>query len=569
MNKRKLFANTAQSAVIVLLVFLLLAFSFLYIYTENYASRAAYPDFPEEHMHLLSKDASLTMKSSKSGFIYPSFVLITDPEGVNYGGFPQKVQSEMASSAVKNPVWAEFERVLPLLSDCKLEKKSFSDSSLAFEYADGIFAGSNKLYCEFAKPLPLAAIAVFFENTYNDSILYKESFFAKFMILTSAGEADGNGGVCLYIVDEKGNVITAVPQTALMFNSSLLSDPEALGLAKVQPTIVDAARKNGLLGYVPVFERTIVRSPIYKEAFSDYFGIQTDSAIVSGILSAFGMNPNNTNRFTDADGTVGFVETSGQLEVTLDGVISFEADADDGISLSKLIGYVPEGVKENGYSFEEKVAAACAVLEALDTKMLGGDAEPVLENAAYESESGLTWFGFSYHMDGIDIENGREYDAVLAFGDTSLVKATVYAEIYSDTGDKYTDIPQKAALAAAVEKWNKQWESGDKRQVICGVSSRYVCSNSDKDTVSENAVFVPAWVAEYAEASENHELVTEENNSYDDNTVQSGASVNNTPESELPPDNVTDNNKDNTGNEQNESAQPPVISNEDTKGAVE
>ncbi len=464
-----------QTAVIAVLVVSLISLCGMYVYTENDSDAASLPAFPDGHMHLLSKDASLIMKSGNSGFVSPSFVFLTGDNGTSYGSF--------GSSASGKAVWTEFERVLTLLSDCDIEKKSFSDKSEAFGYIDGLYFSPDKYYCEFANPLPLAAIAVFFENTYNDSIIYKESFFAKSMIMTG----DANEEVYLYIISEDGEVIAAKPKTALKFNYDPIENPTDAGLEKVSAQISESARENGITGFVPVFAGVKNVSPVYRENFSDKFDISAESENVSDIVSSFGMNSNNTNRYTSHNGTVGYVENSGELKISPDGVITFESDRNGGVAMSKILGYLPEDIEKNTYGFSDTVGAVCSVLEALGTTVLGGEAELVLEYVGYDSGAELTSFGFRYYLGGVEIRTAREngadsdetYDAYFSFSDTALVGAKVTGAVFASTNGSYSDIPQTAALAAA---------KSDGKPLV-RLYAEYVSRDGTE--------YLPEWTAEY------------------------------------------------------------------------
>lgn len=199
--------------------------------------------------------------------------------------------------------------------------------------------------------------------------------------------------------------------------------------------ISESARENGITGFVPVFAGVKNVSPVYRENFSDKFDISAESENVSDIVSSFGMNSNNTNRYTSHNGTVGYVENSGELKISPDGVITFESDRNGGVAMSKILGYLPEDIEKNTYGFSDTVGAVCSVLEALGTTVLGGEAELVLEYVGYDSGAELTSFGFRYYLGGVEIRTAREngadsdetYDAYFSFSDTALVGAKLRA----------------------------------------------------------------------------------------------------------------------------------------------
>ncbi len=68
-------------------------------------------------------------------------------------------------------------------------------------------------------------------------------------------------------------------------------------------------------------------NPVMKSA-----DVYNDKA-VSGILSAFSINPKTVNRYTEADGSLVFVENNGILKISLNGMLTYTATG-NGISIS-------------------------------------------------------------------------------------------------------------------------------------------------------------------------------------------------------------------------------------------
>lgn len=64
----------------------------------------------------------------------------------------------------------------------------------------------------------------------------------------------------------------------------------------------------------------ICSNPIYK---SDG---ELNNKVIEGILSSFSINPNTVFRYTEADGSLVFVENNGILRISADGVLSFKAN---------------------------------------------------------------------------------------------------------------------------------------------------------------------------------------------------------------------------------------------------
>lgn len=420
----KAVVNTLQNILIFMLVASLLMLFGVYVYTENSGASANLPPFPENHMHLISKEAQWATKSGSSAYVSPSFTAFTT-DGMTYGGYFEK-----------GVIWTEFERILSLLSSSDVKKEEFANKAEAFEYIDELFSSENMMYCEFAKPLSLMSVAVFFENTYNDSLIYKESFFVKYMLMLSGSHEEA----WLALISENGEVVTVKPQTAFKIGENFAELIPDKSISGVEFVLVDEARNDGHVGYVPVFT-TLKNLPVIEEkGFSSLYDIRPDSPAVATIVSAFGMNPNNTNRYFSPMGT-GFVESAGQLNISTDGHIRFSCDVDGGVHISKLIGH-------NAISFSDTVSAVCSILDSFDKGILGNDARLVLERVLYDGDNDRVSFELAYYVGGIRIDSDRDADAVLVFSDTALVEASVYAGAYYVTEESYGDYLQKAALLA-------------------------------------------------------------------------------------------------------------------------
>ena len=77
----------------------------------------------------------------------------------------------------------------------------------------------------------------------------------------------------------------------------------------------------------PVESNTVIsENPIIRSN-------EANTPVIERILSAFSINPNTVRRYTEADGTLVFVENNGVLRISQDGVLNFTAN-DTGIELS-------------------------------------------------------------------------------------------------------------------------------------------------------------------------------------------------------------------------------------------
>lgn len=86
-------------------------------------------------------------------------------------------------------------------------------------------------------------------------------------------------------------------------------------------------------------------------------GDSVNSKTISGILTAFSINPNTVRRYTEADGSLVFVENNGILKISPDGILTFKA-TNTGIKLSGLNSFDTYSNVSGIASFIDKVNAA-------------------------------------------------------------------------------------------------------------------------------------------------------------------------------------------------------------------
>ncbi len=143
----------------------------------------------------------------------------------------------------------------------------------------------------------------------------------------------------------------------------------------------------------------------------------TNQKVISGILTAFSINPNTMRRYTEADGSLVFVENNGILKISPDGILTFTA-SDNGIRLS-------ESSSDNTYSNVSKIA------EFIDTvNAAAGAGIDMLLTSSLTSDAVQT-FTFDYTAGGMPIK----------FDNASAVSATLengYLTKYSQILRKYT-----------------------------------------------------------------------------------------------------------------------------------
>lgn len=174
-------------------------------------------------------------------------------------------------------------------------------------------------------------------------------------------------------------------------------------------------------------QKTIVAPmiPIYSDAVSAEVifaenPVMKDGEInlrtVNQILSAFSVNPNSMWRYTEADGTLVFVENTGILKISTNGILTFTA-SDTGIKLSS----------GNSFDTYDNVSAIGEFIDTVNAS--------INQNAEMSITSPLTddnahSFTFDYNVGGIPVK----------YSGTSAVKVTAqngYITEYSQILRRY------------------------------------------------------------------------------------------------------------------------------------
>ncbi len=172
--------------------------------------------------------------------------------------------------------------------------------------------------------------------------------------------------------------------------------------------------------YFDTVEAEIVTSenPLFKDG-------EIDQKTVNSLLSAFSVNPNSTWRYTEADGTVVFVENTGVLKISPNGILNFTA-TDTGLSL-------PSQGSANSYETASEIADFIdAVNSATGQNSQMSLTSPLTGNT-------LEQFAFDYNVNGIPVK----YDSRNA---VSVTVKNGYITEYSQVLRRYNSYGYKSPL---------------------------------------------------------------------------------------------------------------------------
>ncbi|MBO5060957.1 MAG: hypothetical protein J6C82_08595 [Clostridia bacterium] len=118
-------------------------------------------------------------------------------------------------------------------------------------------------------------------------------------------------------------------------------------------------QKTFLSPMIPIYS-----APVAAEVMISQNPIMRDEEInqktIGGILTAFSINPNTVRRYTEADGSLVFVENNGILKISPQGVLSFTA-SDTGIKLSGVVSQSTHSNISAIAEFIDKVNAATGI----------------------------------------------------------------------------------------------------------------------------------------------------------------------------------------------------------------
>lgn len=149
------------------------------------------------------------------------------------------------------------------------------------------------------------------------------------------------------------------------------------------------SQKTILAPMIPIYSDAVSANLVYSEN-----PVMKDNEIsqktVNQILSAFSVNPNSMWRYTEADGTLVFVENTGVLKISTDGVLTFTA-SDAGINLSS-------GSSSDTYDNVSGVA------EFIDTVNLAINQNTEMSIASPLTEDNAQTFAFDYNVSGIPVK---------------------------------------------------------------------------------------------------------------------------------------------------------------------
>ena len=184
-------------------------------------------------------------------------------------------------------------------------------------------------------------------------------------------------------------------------------------------------------------EKTILSPmiPIYSDSLSANILVasnpitkdgEPNQKTINAILTAFSVNPNSTWRYTEADGTLVFVENNGVLKITPDGILTFTA-SDTGILLT-------QNPFADNFEIVTKVASFIDnINSALDYNIQMSPSSPI-------TADNVRTFTFDYNISGIPVKYKNQNAVTVTVSGGYITEYSQILRVYDATG--YTgDIP--------------------------------------------------------------------------------------------------------------------------------
>ncbi len=149
------------------------------------------------------------------------------------------------------------------------------------------------------------------------------------------------------------------------------------------------SQKTILAPMIPIYSDSVSAELVYSEnpVIKDD---EINQRAVNQILSAFSINPNSMWRYTEADGTLVFVENTGILKISTDGILTFTA-SDAGIKLSS-------NSASNTYDNLSQIA------EFIDTVNLSINQNAEMSITSPLTDDNAQSFTFDYNVGGIPVK---------------------------------------------------------------------------------------------------------------------------------------------------------------------
>lgn len=243
---------------------------------------------------------------------------------------------------------------------------------------------------------------------------------------------DENGNIEAAAVSSKDEVNILTPLEQVPFNSSEL---EAYNDSEEFTSF--SYRQN--THSIPLFDKSVnVNLYSVSPSFDLEYYKKLDNKN-NRLLDIFSINNSLVTSFMTRDDTVlNFVDSSNELNMNQDGLITYKS-YEDGIYLSEFLGYYPEF--EDGFTFSDKIASVKNLISLLGNDVIGQSAILGITGLDYEFTENILSVKLKYFCNGIAVTE-KDADAVINIKDNYLTSASIYALKCDKAQEVKTLIPQ-------------------------------------------------------------------------------------------------------------------------------
>lgn len=155
------------------------------------------------------------------------------------------------------------------------------------------------------------------------------------------------------------------------------------------------------------------------------------------ILGTFGINSYMANAYTEADGTLVYVDGGGILRIDPYGTVSYRNAGGDGMAVAAPSGEMDMYAAVSGALKLVKASAGARC----------GDAELILTDAVYNSAVDTYTVCFEYALDGIAVRAETSPAAEVQIRAGRITSAVVTYRQYTLTGEPASPLPERQAAA--------------------------------------------------------------------------------------------------------------------------
>ena len=439
MERRKKLWSACLTLILILLFLSMLFLFGTYIGIRNRGQAPTLPQMPEKDKWIFSRGGIGPETEQNEAYLVPSFFGVHADGRYASPGFQEELRGELADFV---------EPLIGTLFAGKSTLISFDSPAHRQAYFADLAASEPFVLLEFYGEIPADCFLPFLAEDYEEK-RSSHAFGVKQLFLL-CGEDSRATAVA---ITEQGDVYQVESdQEDVFFNKDFILAYNN----KAELSDFEFASANSLIPlYSRETEAPYATASAYLPPAQDPF-----SAEAISIQRAFLFNPNNLRHYVSPDGSLSYVDQTGELTWSYTGAVSFAA-YDTGIPLSEFLGYSPAGYSPAGYdsaagpgetySFADYTLAAKRILSRFDRDKLGRDAVPGLVKVEYRAETGWLVFSFQYFLNGIAFEDSGA-DITLAFQSNALVMADIRFLSVTEHADGFRDIPQTLAFVLTGEK---------------------------------------------------------------------------------------------------------------------